>query len=191
MDRSHNGWRTDKRMGSQVVRKTDEWTVDSGQTAGVAMKLVNGWRTDKRMGARVPSKPDELGTTVEVTLEPGESVRYEGSVFLRVRRPWFAALGRLFLTTKRLIWVRYRWTLPREADVYLPLAGIEGWEIKPTPWWWRWRWLKVIRRSLEIRTASKTLEFLPRYASEDADEWAEALDEVMTEAGLASQGART
>src|SRR3990172_9051288 len=105
------------------------------------------------MGSQVVRKTDEWGMTVEVQLEPDESVRYEGSVFLRLRRPWFAASGRLFLTTSRLIWIRYRWTLPRVADVYLPLAGIEGWKIKPTPWWWRWRWLKVIRRSIQIRTA--------------------------------------
>jgi hypothetical protein len=137
------------------------------------------------MGPRVVRKTDERGMTVPVQLEPDESVRYEGSIFLRVRWPWLAASGRLFLTTKRLIWVRHRLTLPKVADVYVSLAEIEGWEIEPTPWWWGWRWLRPIRRSIRTRTASKTLELVPRYTSEDADEWANALEAVTAEAGIA------
>lgn len=138
------------------------------------------------MTERVVRKVDEWGAIVPVRLDTDEQIRYEGSIFLRSPPSWFPSYGRLFLTTKRLIWIRYRWTLPLVTDVYLPLARIQGWEIRPTPWWWRWRPLfRAINRSIRVRTSSKTLEFLPRYTSEDADEWADALKTVLTEATVA------
>ena len=120
-------------------------------------------------------KIHEWWMTTPVELQPGEEVRYEGPIFLRTRWPFPASYGHLFLTTKRLIWIRYRLRLPRVRDVDLPLRCIETWTIEPAPWWWGYA-----RRSLRIRIASATFEFLPRYGNHDAEEWAKALETVCT-----------
>ena len=97
-------------------------------------------------------------------------------------------MGEMFLTTKRLIWLRSTiWALPLGLKlVEVPLSDMAGWSIERAPWWWRSRRPGIVR----IRTASETHDFCTVWAREDADEWAEALENVMADAGLASRGAR-
>ena len=120
-----------------------------------------------------------------VELDDDEFVPYRGDIQLRGM-----AWGEQFLTTKRLIWLRKKISLPLGPKlVVVPLSEIEGWSIEPVPWWWLdWWWRK--RRAIRVRTASETYDFVTAWTREDADEWAEALDNVMTGAGLAQRGAR-
>lgn len=121
-----------------------------------------------------------------VELDEDEFVPYRGDILLRGM-----AWGELFLTTKRLIWLRSTiFPLPFGPKlVVVPLSEIESWSIEPVPWWWLdWWWRK--RRAIRVRTASETYDFVTAWTREDADDWAEALENVMAGAGLASQGAR-
>ena len=122
---------------------------------------------------------------VSVELDEDEFVPYRGYILLRGM-----AWGELFLTTKRLIWIRSTiFALPFGPKlVVVPLSDIEGWSIEPVPWWWFDWWRK--RRAIRVRTASGTYNFVTAWTREDADEWAKALDNVMTGAGLAQRGAR-
>ncbi len=119
-----------------------------------------------------------------VPLDEDEFVPYRGYVWLRAGRlSWI--MGELFLTTKRLIWLRSTiFGLPLGAKlVELPLSDIEGWSIEAAPWWWlsrRWR-------TIRIRAASRTYDFITVWTREDADEWAEALKNVMAEARIAAR----
>jgi len=119
-----------------------------------------------------------------VQLDEDEFLPYRGYVWLRGRRlAWI--MGGLFLTTKRLIWLRTGLPLgPKVVEV--PLSDIEGWSLERVPWWWRSRRWGIVR----IRKASETHDFMNVWAREDADEWAEAFETVMEDAGLASRGAR-
>ena len=117
-----------------------------------------------------------------VQLDEDEFVPYRGYVWLRTGRlSWM--MGELFLTTKRLIWLRSTiFGLPLGPKVVqVPLSDMEGWSIERAPWWWRSRRWRIVR----IRTASETHDFITVWAREDADEWAEALDNVTTDAGIA------
>ena len=135
----------------------------------------NGWGTDKRMQA---ASVGDYRHAASVQLDEDEFVPYRGHVWLRRGRlSW--TMGEMFLTTKRLIWLRTGFPLgPKVLEV--PLSDIEGWSIEQAPWWWRSRRWRIVR----IRTASETHDFLTVWAREDADEWAEALDNVTTDAGI-------
>ena len=119
-------------------------------------------------------------------LEEGETVRYRGPVILRQA----GTPGELFLTTRRLVWIRGRIALPFIRKLSeVPLGEIEGWSIEPAPWWigWRIRWR--VRRMLRLRTRAGVLDLIPVYSAKDAGDWVEALENVMAEAG-ATRGAR-
>jgi hypothetical protein len=116
-----------------------------------------------------------------VPLDEDEFVPYRGYVWLRAGRlSWI--MGELFLTTKRLIWLRSTiFGLPLGVKlVELPLSDIEGWSIEAAQWWW----LSRRSRTVRIRTASRTYDFVTVWYREDADEWAEALENVMVGAGI-------
>ncbi len=116
-----------------------------------------------------------LATSVE--LEKDEAICYRGYVILKQSGTY----GELFLTTVRLVWIRQRFALPWMCRlVKVPLDDIEGWSIEAAPWWWfsrRWR-------TIRIRAASRTYDFITVWTREDADEWAEALENVMAGAGV-------
>ena len=129
-------------------------------------------------------KPQRIGDyrhTVSLELDEGEFVPYRGYVWLRAGR-LSRIMGELFLTTKRLIWLRSTiFGLPLGAKlVELPLSDVEGWSIEAAPW----RWLSRRWRTVRIRAASRTYDFITMWYREDADEWAEALKNVMADAGM-------
>ena len=116
-----------------------------------------------------------------VPLDEDEFVPYRGYVWLRAGRlSW--NVGELFLTTKRLIWLRSTILgLPFGAKlVELPLSDIEGWSIEAAPW----SWLSRRWRTVRIRAPFKTYDFITVWTREDADDWAEALENVMAGAGI-------
>jgi len=123
---------------------------------------------------------------VSLELDEDEFVPYRGYMGLRGTPAW----GELFLTTKRLIWIRMKIALPLgQKLVVIPLGDIQGWSIEPVPWWWLER-LGRRRRMIRVRASSGTYAFVTAWTREDADDWAEALETVMEDAGLASHGAR-
>ncbi len=138
----------------------------------------------KRMAADKRVRAARVGDyrhAVSVELDEDEFVPYRGYVQLRAGRiSWI--MGELFLTTKRLIWLRSTiFSLPLGAKlVELPLSDIEGWSIREAPWWW----LSRRRRTVRIRAASRTYDFITVWTREDAEEWGEALKNVMVGAGI-------
>jgi len=126
-----------------------------------------------------------LASSVE--LEDGETVRYRGQIILRQSQTY----GELFLTTRRLVWIRWRFAFPFVRKLLeVPLSDIESWSVERAPWWRGAGFVGSRRHMVRVRTTSRTFDLLPVYSGDDADDWAEALDEVMTEAGLASRGGR-
>ncbi len=118
-----------------------------------------------------------------VELDEDERVSYRGQILLRGT----LARGELFLTTKRLIWLRMKIALPFGPKlVVVPLSDIEGWSMEPVPWWWFNWWRK--RRTIRVRAASETYDFVTAWAREDANDWAEALETVLAEAGIEPRG---
>ena len=123
---------------------------------------------------------------VSLELDEDEFVPYRGYIGLRGTPAW----GELFLTTKRLIWIRMKIALPLGRKlVVIPLGDIQGWSIEPVPWWWFER-LGRRRRMIRVRASSGAYDFVTAWTREDADDWVEALENVMAGAGLASRGAR-
>ena len=114
-------------------------------------------------------------------LEAGETVRYRGATILRQA----GSYGELFLTTRRLVWIRRRFGPPFMRKLLkVPLSEIEGWSIERAPWWMGWGIVGSVRRAIRVRTTSGAFDLIPVYSSADADEWAEALDNVTTDAGI-------
>jgi hypothetical protein len=130
-----------------------------------------------------PRHADKIGgwwLATSLELEEGENISYRGLIILRQSGTY----GELFLTTKRLVWIRQRFALPwMRRLVEVPLGDIEGWSIEPVPWWWFQRFGRR-RRTVRIRTASRTYDFITVWTREDAEEWAEALKNVMAGAGI-------
>ncbi len=111
-------------------------------------------------------------------LTEDEFVPYRGYIRLRG-----TAWGELFLTTKRLIWIRTRIALPLGRKlIEVPLCDIESWSIERAPWWML-HWWGRRRGIVRIRTTFETFDFVTAMTDEDADEWAEALENVMAGAG--------
>ncbi len=137
----------------------------------------------KRMAADKRVRAARVGDyrhAVSVELDEDEFVPYRGHIFLRGTPAW----GELFLTTKRLIWLRGKIALPLGRKlVVVPLGYIQGWSIEPVPWWWLER-LGRRRRMIRIRTSSGTYDLVTAWTREDADDWAEALKNVMVGAGI-------
>jgi hypothetical protein len=120
-------------------------------------------------------------------LKAGETVRYRGATILRQA----GSYGELFLTTRRLAWIRRRFGPPFMRKLLkVPLSEIEGWSIERAPWWMGWGIVGSVRRAIRVRTTSGAFDLIPVYSSEGADDWAAALGDVMADAGLASRGPR-
>ncbi len=133
-------------------------------------------KTDKQMGGK---RIDEWWRAASVELDEDERVRYRGQI-LRGTLAW----GELFLTTKRLIWIRTRIALPLGRKlIEVPLSDIESWSIERAPWWML-HWWGRRRGIVRIRTAFERFDFVTAWTREDADEWAEALENVMAGAGI-------
>ncbi len=134
----------------------------------------------RRMEPRQTGNVTEWRHAVSVKLDKDEFLPYRGQLFLRGTPSW----GELFLTTKRLIWIRMRIGLPFGRKlVEVPLSDIESWSIEPVPWW-SFRRFGRRRMLIRIRTISDTYDVVTTRTREDADEWVEALDNVMTGAGI-------
>lgn len=104
-----------------------------------------------------------------------------------LRQAW--SYGDLFLTTKRLVWIRQRFAFPFARKLLeIPLVDIVGWSTESAPWWKRWRLIRSIDRMVRLRTTSGTFQFIPMYSGKDADDWVEALETVMAEARRAPRG---
>ena len=117
-----------------------------------------------------------------VPLDEDEFLAYRGYMILG----WLG--GDLFLTTKRLIWIRIWSPVPfRRKLVEVPLSDIESWTVERGPRWARFDWLRPGRRTLRVRTRRETLDFVTWWGGEDAEEWAEALEDVMVAAGYATR----
>jgi hypothetical protein len=130
-----------------------------------------------------------LASSVE--LEDGETVRYRSGMMLRQRGEITGVPGELLLTSSRLVWIRRGFALPFVRRLLkVPLGRIEGWSVERVPWWIRWSMLWSIRRMVRVRTTSEVFDLIPVDSSEGANEWAEALDNVMTDAGMARRGSR-
>ncbi len=133
------------------------------------------------MGTQSSGRIGNYRHAASVPLDEDEFVPNRGYVWLRAGRlSWI--MGELFLTTKRLIWIRstiFGLPLGRKL-VEVPLSEIEGWSIEAAPW----RWLSRRWRTVRIRAASRTYDFITMWYREDADEWAEALENVMVGAGI-------
>jgi hypothetical protein len=72
----------------------------------------------------------------------------------------------------------------------VPLSDIESWSVERAPWWRGAGFVGSRRRMVRVRTTSRTFDLLPVYSGDDADDWAEALENVMAGAGLPLRGAR-
>jgi len=130
-----------------------------------------------------------LASSVE--LEEGETVRYRSAIMPRQRGEITGVPGELLLTSNRLVWIRRGLTLPFVRRLLeVPLGDIEGWSVERVPWWIRWRMLWSIRRMVRVRTTSEVFDLIPVDSSADADDWVEALENVIAGAGLASRGPR-
>ena len=122
-----------------------------------------------------------------VELETDEFVPYRGYILLRGTPAW----GELFLTTKRLIWIRMKIALPFGRKlVEVRLNDIENWSIERAPLWML-HWWGRRRGIVRIRTALETFDLMTAWTREDADEWADALETVMAEAGITVRDVRT
>lgn len=138
----------------------------------------NGERTDIRMESQDAKRLGGYWHAVSLELDEDEFVPYRGYIFLRGTPAW----GELFLTTKRLLWLRMKISLPLGRKfVVIPLGDIQGWSIEPVPWWWLER-LGRRRRMIRLRTSSETYDFVTVWTREDADDWVRALETVQTAA---------
>ncbi len=72
-----------------------------------------------------------------VQLGVQEDVLYEVHAMWRVANPLRLGWGKLYLTNKRLIWTRQRWTpqMPRRPIVVVPIEDISGTEVRRS--WFR------------------------------------------------------
>ena len=133
--------------------------------------------------AMTASRIGDYRHATSVPLDPDEYISYRGFLFLRGTPAW----GDLFLTTKRLVWIRQRLALPFGRKVVsVPLSEIEGWSIE-RPRWWGWGFWPSVWPILRVRTTSERLDFMIPWRSIEAEEWAEALEDVMVAAGYATR----
>ena len=134
-----------------------------------------------------PRQTDRVGDrwlAGSVELEDGETIRYRTDMMLRQRGEITGVLGELLLTNSRLVWMRRGVALPFVRRLLkVPLGRIGGWSIE------RSRWLGRSRGTVRVHTASETIDIITIWTQEDAEEWTEALADVVAEAGIATREA--
>ncbi len=122
------------------------------------------------MEERAVGKIADRRLAAEVDLGDGETVLYDSD--MAYLGPWlFKSHGRLHLTTDRLIWIRWRSSLPIGAKVLqVELRDIKKCGTRRSA---RLLWRNAL--VVEVGREPESLTFLPLREREEAEEWRETV----------------
>ncbi|MEX0800657.1 MAG: hypothetical protein WD379_05515 [Dehalococcoidia bacterium] len=113
----------------------------------------------------------------DVSLEFNERVIYEGHFLRSVGL--FSVYGALFLTPRRLVWTRYRLTIPLGAEtITIPLDSVTRVSAG------RHRWFGPYVLVIETDVSPEGVEFVPLRGKPEAENWLDVLDQVLNPAGI-------
>lgn len=129
--------------------------------------------TDKRMGSRNAGKISRWWLTAQISLQRGESVIHQCAA-LRQVAGIMVCHGTLFLTTDRLVWIKWRLMPPlAKRAIEIPLTDVERFVLRPPGW-------KRRAAILEVKTRSrqKPIRFAPEWGEPEARRWIDIMQQV-------------